>query len=93
MGAWGPLPCRLGPLPRAPGAPPWGGVPAQSLRADPWPTVLVFALKFKSIWISVLDRFGIDLGSLLGVIFVPFGALVGLSWSQNRLRTILSSKK
>ena len=72
---------------------PGGGVPAQSLRTDPCPTPLVFASKFMSILMSVLGRFGLDLGSLLGVIFAPFGALVGLSWSQNRLRTILSSKK
>ena len=79
--------------PRAPGAPPWGGVPAQSLQPDPWPTLLVFASGFRSILMSVLGGLGVDLGSLLGVIFAPLGALVGLSWSQNRLRTVLSSKK
>ena len=45
------------------------------------------------ILISILDRLGVDLGSVLGVIFGPFGALVGQSWSQSRLRTVLTSKK
>ena len=52
-----------------------------------------FASKLMSILISIFGRFGVDLGSLLGVIFAHLGALVGLSWSQNRLRTVLSSKK
>ena len=40
---------------------------------------------------SFWDRFRIDLGSVLGVIFGHVGALVGQSWSQSRLRTV--SKK
>ena len=52
-----------------------------------------FALKFMSILMSIFGRFGVDLEPLLGVIFGPFGALFGLSWSRNRLRTVLSSKK
>ena len=46
---------------------------------------IVFAVDF--------DRFGVDLGSVLGVIVGPFGALVGQSWSQSCLRTVLTSKK
>ena len=42
---------------------------------------------------SIFDRLGVDLGSVLGVIFGRFGALVGQSWSQDRLRTVLTSKK
>ena len=42
---------------------------------------------------SIVDRLGVDLGSVLGVIFGRFGALVGQSWSQSRLRTVLTSKK
>ena len=86
-----PVPC--GPPPRAPGAPPWGGSRPQSTKPNPWPTLLVFASKFRSILMSVWGRFGVDLGPLWGVIFAPFGALVALSWSQNRLRNVLSSKK
>ena len=41
----------------------------------------------------VLGRFGVDLGPLLGVIFGHVGAFFGPSWSQNRLRTVLTSKK
>ena len=42
---------------------------------------------------SIFDRLGVDLGSVLGVIFGRFGALIGQSWSQSRLRTVLTSKK
>ena len=48
---------------------------------------------FMTILTSIFDRLGIDLGSVLGVIFGRFGALVGQSWSQSRLRTVLTSKK
>ena len=41
---------------------------------------------------SIWGRFGIDLGSLLGVIFAPLGAFFGPSWARNRLRTVSSSK-
>ena len=94
--AWGPLPCRAvpcEPLPRVPGAPPGGGSRHQSTRVKVWRAHLFFASNFSSFLISVFIRFGVDLGSLLGVLFAPFGALVGLSWSQNRLRSVLSSKK
>ena len=94
--AWGPLPCRpvpCEPLPRVPGASPWGGSRHQSTRFNSTYGHFFFASKCSSILISVLIRFGVDLGSLLGVLFAPFGALVGLSWSQNRLRSVLSSKK
>ena len=46
-----------------------------------------------TILTSIFDRLGVDLGSVLGVIFGHFGALVGQSWSQSRLRTVLTSKK
>ena len=42
---------------------------------------------------SIFDRLGVDLGSVLGVIFGHFGALIGQSWSQDRLRIVLTSKK
>ena len=34
---------------------------------------------------SIFDRLGVHLGSLLGLIFGHVGALVGQSWSQDRL--------
>ena len=52
-----------------------------------------FASKFMSILISLFGRFGVDLGSFLGVIFGHVGAFFDPSWSRNRLRTVLSSKK
>ena len=88
-GAWAASPGLLGCLPGAP----WGGVPAQSTRARTWRTPLGIASKLMSISISIFDRFGLHLGCLLGVMLGHFGALVGPSWSWDRLRTILSSKK
>ena len=72
---------------------PWGGVPAQCLRVRTTPALLDLASFFMSILTSIFDRLGVDLGSVLGVIFGRFGALVGQSWSQSRLRTVLTSKK
>ena len=92
MSAWGPVPWCLGPLPGVPGAPPWGGVPTQTPRAVSRIFLLVFASFFISMLMSIFDRLGVDLASVLGVIFGRFGALVGQSWSQSRLRTVLSSK-
>ena len=76
---------------------PRGGGPGPKLQG-PMPLTspyrpFEFASKFMSILMSIFGRLGVDLGSLLGVIFGPFGAFFGLSWSQNRLRTVLSSKK
>ena len=45
------------------------------------------------VLIQLLVRLGVILGSVLGVIFAHVGALVGQSWSQDRLRTVLTSKK
>ena len=88
-GAWAASPGSLGCLPGAP----WGGVPAQTVRAVSRKALLVFASFFVSILMSFFDRLGVVLGSVLGVIFGHFGALVGQSWSQDRLRTVLTSKK
>ena len=99
MGAWVPeraVPWCLGRLPWVPGAPPgapWGGVPAQSLRVTLCPATFGFASKFMSILMSMFDPLGVVLRSVLGVMFGRFGAIVGLSWSQNRLRVDSSSKK
>ena len=93
--AWGPLPCRpvpCEPLPRVPGASPWGGSRHQSTTLKVPHAHLFFAYKFSSILMSVLGPLGVDLGSMLGVHFAPFGALAGLYWSQNRLRSVLISK-
>ena len=106
MGAWVPgraVPWGLGRLPWAPGAHPrgsQGGVPAPNNK-DNFRSLPVtftcrpfgFASKFMSILMSIFGRFGVDLGPLLGVIFDHVGAFFGPSWSQNRLRTVLSSKK
>ena len=93
--AWGPLPCRpvpCEPLPRVPGASPWGGSRHQSTTPKVCHAHLFCAYKFSSILMSVLGPLGVDLGSMLGVHFAPFGALAGLYWSQNRLRSVLISK-
>ena len=97
MGAWeggpvGPGPPPLGSWGASQGLP--GGVPDPKLQyttSSRRPFEL--ALKFILILMSIFDRFGLDLGSLLGVIFGHVGAFFGPSWSRNRLRTDLSSKK
>ena len=78
-------------LGRLPGAP-WRGVPAQCLRPRSGRARLVFASFFISILIPMFDRLGVVLGSVLGAIFGHVGALVGQSWSQSPLRTVLTSK-
>ena len=88
-GAWAASPGLLGHLPEAP----QGGSRAQTTRANLIPRAFKFAAKFMSILMSVFNSFGVDLGSLLGVIFGHVGAFFGPSWSRNRLRTVLSSKK
>ena len=85
-GAWA---ASLGSLGRLPG----GGSRAQTTRTTLTHRPFGFASKFMSILMSIFDRFGIDLGSVLRVMFGHLGALVGQSWSQSRLRTILISKK
>ena len=97
MGAWeggpvGPGPPPLGPWGASRGVP-GGGVPAQCLRVNDRHAPLELASKIMSILMSIFGRFGVDLGSLLGVIFGHVGAFFGPSWSRNRLRTVLSSKK
>ena len=82
LGSWGCLPGAF-----------WGGVPAQSVRVGDGTALLVFGSFFISILMSFFDRLGVVLGSVLGVIFGHVGALVGPSSSQNRLRTVLTSKK
>ena len=82
----------MGPGPPPLGAP-WGGVPDQTPRARTGQALLVWASFFMTILTSIFDRLGVDLGCVLGVIFGHFGALVGQSWSQSRLRTVLTSKK
>ena len=82
-----------GPPPLGPWGASQGGVPDQCLRLRTCPALLVLASFFMTILMSIFDRLGVDLGSVLGVIFGHFGALVGQSWFQNRLRTVLTSKK
>ena len=80
-----------------PGPPPLGCLPGglwdQCLRVRSRQALLVLASFFMTILTSIFDRLGVDLGSVLGVIFGRLGALVGQSWSQDRLRTVLTSKK
>ena len=92
-GCLGAGPVSLGPPPLGPWGASQGGVPAQCTTPNPWPALLVFASKNMSILMSIWGRFGVDLGSLLGVIFAPLGAFINPSWPRNRLRTVLSSKK
>ena len=88
-GAWAAL---LGPWGTSQGAP-RGGVPAESLRPVGGRASCGFASKIMSILMLIFDRFGVDLGPLLEVIFGHVGTFFGPSWSRNRLRTVLSSKK
>ena len=62
-----------------------GGGPTQTPRLRRWRALLVLASFFMSILTSIFDRLVVDLDSVLGVIFGHFGALVGQSWSQDRL--------
>ena len=100
LGAWegGPVvpgPPPLGPWGASQGVP--GGGPAPKLQGSLPVTSgcrpFGFASKFMSIRVSIFGRLGVDLGSLLGVIFGHVGAFFGPSWSRNRLGTVLSSKK
>ena len=78
-----------------PGAP-WGGPPAQTTpnsKCARWRSWAFSSLKTMSFLMSIFGRLGLDLGSLLELIFGHVGALVGQSWSQSRLRTVLTSKK
>ena len=71
-----------------PGPPPlgpWGGDPAQCPRARTGKALLALASFFMRILMSIFDRLGVDLGSVLGVIFGHVGTLVGQSWSQDGL--------
>ena len=88
-GAWAAPP---GPLGHVPGGP-RGGVPAESLKPVGGCASCGFASKIMSILMSIFGRLGVHLGSLLGVIFGHVGAFFGPSWSRNRLRIDLSSKK
>ena len=84
MGAWVPgraVPWGLGRLPWAPGAPPrgsQGGGPGPKLQGSLPVTFTCrpfeFVSTFMSILMSIFGRFGVDLGSLLGVIFGHVGA-------------------
>ena len=88
----GPGPPPLGPWGASRGVP-GGGSRTQCPRARTWRALLVFVSFFISILMSIFDRLGVVLGSVLGVMFGHFGDLVGPSWSPNRLRIDLSSKK
>ena len=85
-----PGPPPLGPW-DLPGAP-RGGSRAQTTKVTFSLRPFGFASKFVSILMTIFGRFGVDLGSLLGVIFGLVGAFFGPSSSRNCLRTILSSK-
>ena len=80
----GPGPPPLGPWGASQGVP-GGGVPDQCPRVRTWQALLVLASFFMTILTLIFDRLGVDLGSVLGVIFGPFGAWFGPSWSQDRL--------
>ena len=97
LGAWeggpvGPGPPPLGPWGASQGLP-GGGSRPQTTRTTSPPRPFEFASKVISICILIFHRFGVDLGSLSGVIFGHVGVFFGPSWSRNRLRIDLSSKK
>ena len=83
----------LGPPPLGPWGASQGGFRPQSTVANPGRPDSLLASKFGSILVSVLGPFGVYLEPFLEVHFGLFGDLVGLSWAQNRLRSVLSSKK
>ena len=92
LGAWeggpvGPGPPPLGSWGASQGLP--GGGPGPKLQgpisANPVPRLFELPSKFISILVSIFGRLGLDLGSLLGVIFGHVGAFFGQSWSQERL--------
>ena len=88
----GPGPPPLGPWGASQGVPGGGSRPnvcGPEVGRPSW----IWHRFFMTILTSIFDRLGVDLGSVLGVIFGHFGALVGQSWSQSRLRTVLTSKK
>ena len=83
-----------GPPPLGPWGGSLGGGPDPMSVGQNMPSPLGFCIVFfMTILTSILDRLGVDLGSVLGAILGRFGALVGQSWSQDRLRTVLTSKK
>ena len=88
-GAWAASPGSLGRLPGGP----WGGSRLKVRGPFPGRPSWFWHRFFMSMLMSIFDRLGVDLGSVLGVIFDHFGALVGQSWSKSRLRTVLTSKK
>ena len=75
----GACPVPLGPLPRAPGAPPWGGVPAQTTTVTFPYTTRSACPKSMLILMSFFDRFGVDLGVVLGPCWGRLGDFVGSS--------------
>ena len=79
MGAWGPVPCRLAPLPRAPEAPPGGGALKSARRSVPNP------LGFR---IEIYVDFGVGLGSLWGGSWVPLGGHFRSSWRLRRSKLV-----
>ena len=79
--------------PWAPGAPPPGAIPAQTTTLNSCHAPLGFASKPMLILMSFVDRVGLDLGSLLGTLLVPFGIFFEQSWCPSRLQNTFYAKK
>jgi hypothetical protein len=74
-GAWAVFPGSLGRLPGGP----WEGSRPNVLGPEGGEPSWFWHRFFITILISIFDRLGVDLNSVLGVIFGRFGALVGQS--------------
>ena len=72
MGAWGPVPCRLGPLPGPLGHVPGGGLDQMS-ETQTMASPLGFC-------IEIYDDFHVDLGSFWDRSWVPLGVHFRSSW-------------
>ena len=72
MGAWGPVPCRLGPLPGPLGHVPGGGL-------DPMSETQTVASPL-GFCIEIYDDFHVDLGSFWDRSWVPLGVHFRSSW-------------
>ena len=80
MGAWGPVSCRLAPLPRAPGAPPGGGGGLKSARRS-----VANPLGFR---IEIYVDFDVGFGSLWARSWVPLGGHFRSFWRLGRPKLV-----
>ena len=80
MGAWGPVPCRLGPLPEPLGRLPGGG-PDPTCESQTLPSPLDFR-------IEIYVDFDVDFGSFWGRSWVPLGGHFRSFWCLFRPKLV-----